>query len=102
MVNNNKIEQSLYYNQKHKEISSFNVNSFVANYNCGLCLRIMKRFEEAIEYFTSALNLAEEENDEESSILCVCQLSICYIYLDNYASFQEYANVNLTLTLGIL
>jgi hypothetical protein len=87
------VEQSLYYNQKHKEISSFNVNSFVANYNCGICLRIMNKFDDAIEYFMSALNLAEEENDEESCILCVCQLSICNIYIENYVAFREYANV---------
>jgi tetratricopeptide (TPR) repeat protein len=89
----NPLEQSLYYNIKHKDISSLNVNGYVANYNCGICQRITGKIEDSIRSFDNALKLAEEENDLESCILCICQLGISYIFLYNGEAFFQFANV---------
>ena len=55
-------EQSLYYNEKHKEITTNNINGFVAAYNSGVVLRIIGRYEESIKNFERALTMASEEN----------------------------------------
>jgi tetratricopeptide (TPR) repeat protein len=54
--------QSLYYNEKHKDITTHNVNGFVAFYNCGVCQRILGKIEDSLKSFTRALQMAEEEN----------------------------------------
>lgn len=54
--------QSIYYNEKHKEITTHNLNGFVAFYNCGVCYRILEKFEESIKNFETALKMSEEEN----------------------------------------
>ena len=56
------LEQSLYYNEKHKEITTNNINGFVASYNSGVDLRILGKFEESIKNFEKALTMASEEN----------------------------------------
>ena len=38
-------EQSIYYNEKHKEITTHNLNGFVAYYNCGICYRVLENFD---------------------------------------------------------
>jgi hypothetical protein len=94
-------DQSLYYNGKHKQISLFNINGFVANYNCGICQRITGRYEEAIESFNSSLKISEDEGDLESSIMSIYQIAICYAFLDNINSFTEYTQV-IYINTGIL
>ena len=59
-------EQSIYYNEKHKEITTHNLNGFVAFYNCGICYRVLENFGESIKNFEQALKMSEEENDLES------------------------------------
>lgn len=54
--------QSLYYNEKHKDITTHNVNGFVAFYNCGVCERILGRVEDSLTSFNRALQMSEEEN----------------------------------------
>lgn len=54
--------QSLYYNEKHKDITTHNVNGFVAFYNCGVCQRILGKIDDSLKSFTRALQMAEEEN----------------------------------------
>jgi tetratricopeptide (TPR) repeat protein len=54
--------QSLYYNEKHKDITTHNLNGFVAFYNCGVCHRILGRLEESIKSFERALQMADQEN----------------------------------------
>ena len=55
-------KQSIYYNEKHKEITTHNLNAFVAYYNCGVCHRILEEYEESIKNFENALKLSEEED----------------------------------------
>ena len=55
-------EQSKYYNEKHKEITTHNLNAFVAYYNCGVCYRILEQFDKSIDNFNQALKLSDEEN----------------------------------------
>ena len=85
-------EQSIYYNEKHKEITTHNLNGFVAYYNCGICYRVLENFEKSIENFQTALKMSEEENDLESYTLCLAQLAICYIFIGNIDSFIEHSN----------
>ncbi len=85
-------KQSLYYNEKHKEISTHNLNSFVAYYNCGLCHRILEDYEHALQYFEGAIRLAEEENDLESYTLCLAQLAITNLFLGYLNEFITYSN----------
>ena len=85
-------KQSLYYNEKHKEISTHNLNSFVAFYNCGLCHRILEDYEHALQYFEGAIRLAEEENDLESYTLCLAQLAITNLFLGYLNEFITYSN----------
>ena len=85
-------KQSIYYNEKHKEIASHNLNSFVCYYNCGLCSRVLENFEEAIKNFENALKLSEEENDLESYSLCLAQLAITKLFLGNINEFISYSN----------
>lgn len=54
--------QSLYYNEKHKDITTHNVNGFVACYNCGVSQRVLGKIEDSITSFNRALVMAEEEN----------------------------------------
>ena len=56
------LDQSLYYNEKHKDITTHNINGFVAAYNCGVCQRIIGRYEESINNFNIALRMSKEEN----------------------------------------
>lgn len=58
--------QSIYYNEKHKEITTHNLNGLVAHYNCGVCYRILCKFDESIKNFDTALKMAEEENVQYS------------------------------------
>jgi tetratricopeptide (TPR) repeat protein len=60
--NINEHNQSLYYNEKHKDITTHNINGFVANYNCGICQRILGRYEESINSFNKALQMSGDEN----------------------------------------
>ena len=85
-------EQSIYYNEKHKEITTHNLNGFVAYYNCGICYRVLENFDKSIENFKKALNISEEENDLESYTLCLAQLAICYIFIGDINSFIEHSN----------
>ena len=85
-------EQSIYYNEKHKEITTHNLNGFVAYYNCGICYRVLENFEKSIENFQTALKMSEEENDLESYTLCLAQLSICFIFIGDINSFIEHSN----------
>ena len=85
-------EQSIYYNEKHKEITTHNLNGFVAYYNCGICYRVLENFEKAIENFQTALKMSEEENDLESYTLCLAQLAICFIFIGDIDSFIEHSN----------
>ena len=55
-------EQSLYYNEKHKDINTHNINGFVAYYNSGICQRIIGKIDASIKSFTKALQMAGEEN----------------------------------------
>ena len=85
-------KQSKYYNEKHKEIATHNLNSFVCYYNCGLCNRILEDFDLAIKNFENALKLSEEENDLESYSLCLAQLAITKLFLGNINEFFNYSN----------
>ena len=85
-------EQSIYYNEKHKEITTHNLNGFVAYYNCGICYRVLENFDKSIENFKKALNISEEENDLESYTLCLAQLAICYIFIGDIDAFIEHSN----------
>ena len=85
-------EQSIYYNEKHKEITTHNLNGFVAYYNCGICYRVLENFEKSIENFQTALKMSEEENDLESYTLCLAQLAICFIFIGDIDSFIEHSN----------
>ena len=55
-------EQSLYYNEKHKEITTNNINGFVAAYNSGVAMRILGKIDDSIKNFEKALTMASEEN----------------------------------------
>ena len=55
-------QQSKYYNEKHKEITTHKLNAFVANYNCGICYRALEDYDSSISNFEEALKLSEEEN----------------------------------------
>ena len=85
-------EQSIYYNEKHKEITTHNLNGFVAYYNCGICYRILENFEKSIENFENALKMSEDENDLESYTLCLAQLAISFIFVGNIEGFIDYSN----------
>ena len=85
-------EQSIYYNEKHKEITTHNLNGFVAFYNCGVCYRVLEDFEKSIENFEIALKMSADENDLESYTLCLAQLSISYIFIGNIEAFIEHSN----------
>ena len=85
-------EQSIYYNEKHKEITTHNLNGFVAYYNCGICYRVLENFDKSNENFKKALNISEEENDLESYTLCLAQLAICFIFIGDIDSFIEHSN----------
>ena len=85
-------EQSIYYNEKHKEITTHNLNGFVAFYNCGICYRVLENFDKSIENFKKALTMSEEENDLESYTLCLAQLAICYIFVGDIKAFIEHSN----------
>ena len=85
-------EQSIYYNEKHKEITTHNLNGFVAYYNCGICYRILENFEKSIENFEKALKMSEDENDLESYTLCLAQLAISFIFVGNIEGFIDYSN----------
>jgi len=85
-------EQSIYYNEKHKEITTHNLNGFVAYYNCGICYRILENFEKSIENFENALKMSEDENDLESYTLCLAQLAISFIFIGNIEGFIDYSN----------
>ena len=85
-------EQSIYYNEKHKEITTHNLNGFVAFYNCGVCYRVLENFEKSIENFEQALKMSADENDLESYTLCLAQLAISYIFIGNIESFIEHSN----------
>jgi tetratricopeptide (TPR) repeat protein len=54
------LEQSLYYNEKHKDVTTHHINGFVAYYNCGICERILGKIENSINSFNQALQMAEE------------------------------------------
>jgi tetratricopeptide (TPR) repeat protein len=84
-------EQSIYYNEKHKEITTHNLNAFVACYNCGVCYRVLENFEKSIENFNLALKMSSEENDLESYTLCLAQLAISYIFIGNLDSFSQHS-----------
>lgn len=84
-------EQSIYYNEKHKEITTHNLNAFVACYNCGVCYRVLENFEKSIENFNTALKMSSEENDLESYTLCLAQLAISYIFMGNLDSFFQHS-----------
>jgi len=85
-------EQSIYYNEKHKEITTHNLNGFVAYYNCGICYRVLEDFEKSIENFETALKMSADENDLESYTLCLAQLAISYIFIGNIEAFIEHSN----------
>ena len=85
-------EQSIYYNEKHKEITTHNLNGFVAYYNCGICYRVLENFEKSIENFETALKMSADENDLESYTLCLAQLAICYIFIGDIDAFIEHSN----------
>ena len=85
-------DQSIYYNEKHKEITTHNLNGFVAYYNCGVCYRVLENFEKSIENFETALKMSAEENDLESYTLCLAQLAISYIFIGNIEAFIEHSN----------
>ena len=85
-------EQSIYYNEKHKEITTHNLNGFVAYYNCGICYRVLENFEKSIENFEVALKMSGDENDLESYTLCLAQLAISYIFIGNIEAFIEHSN----------
>ena len=85
-------EQSIYYNEKHKEITTHNLNGFVAFYNCGVCYRVLENFEKSIENFETALKMSADENDLESYTLCLAQLAISYIFIGNIEAFIEHSN----------
>ena len=85
-------EQSIYYNEKHKEITTHNLNGFVAYYNWGICYRVLENFEKSIENFQQALKMSEEESDLESYTLCLAQLAICFIFIGDIDAFIEYSN----------
>ena len=85
-------EQSIYYNEKHKEITTHNLNGFVAYYNCGICYRVLENFDKSIENFEVALKMSGEENDLESYTLCLAQLAISYIFIGNIEAFIEHSN----------
>ena len=53
--------QSLYYHEKHRNITTHNIKGFVAYYNSGICLRILGKIDEAIKNFNKALQISEEE-----------------------------------------
>ena len=85
-------EQSIYYNEKHKEITTHNLNGFVAYYNCGVCYRVLEDFDESIKNFEKALKMSADENDLESYTLCLAQLAISHIFIGNIESFIEHSH----------
>ena len=52
----------MYYNEKHRDITTHNINGFVAAYNCGVCQRISGKFDESIKNFNIALKMSKDEN----------------------------------------
>lgn len=94
-------EQSIYYNEKHKEITTHNLNKFVAHYNCGVCYRVLEDFEKSQKNFKEALEMSQEENDLESFTLCLAQMAITSIFVgdvDGYVEYsEEFFNKNKTL-----
>ena len=54
--------QSLYYHEKHRKITTHNIKGFVAYYNSGICLRIIGKIDEAIKHFNKAFQISEEES----------------------------------------
>lgn len=66
--------QSLYYHEKHRNITTHNIKGFVAYYNSGVCQRMLGKIDESIKSFDKALQISEEEN--------VCN-TIKYEYLFN-------------------
>ena len=54
--------QSLYYHEKHRNITTHNIKGFVAYYNSGVCQRMLGKIDESIKSFDNALQISEEEN----------------------------------------
>lgn len=54
--------QSLYYNSKHKEITTHNINGFVAYFNNGICHRMLGDIEDSLTNFQKALEFAHNES----------------------------------------
>ncbi len=54
--------QSLYYHDKHRNITTHNIKGFVAYYNSGVCQRILGKIDEAMKSFNKALQISEEES----------------------------------------
>ncbi len=56
------LEQSLYYNEKHKEITTHNINGFVAYFNSGICHRMIGNIKDSLDNFQKALEYAHDES----------------------------------------
>lgn len=56
------LEQSLYYSEKHKEITTHNINGFVAYFNSGICHRMIGNIKESLDSFQKALEYAHDES----------------------------------------
>ncbi len=52
----------MYYNEKHKEITTHNINGFVAYFNSGICFRMIGSIKESLDSFQKALEYAHDES----------------------------------------
>lgn len=85
-------EQSLYYNEKHKEITTHNINGFVSYFNSGICLRMIGDIKESLVNFQKALQFSNEESDLEAYILTLSQMSISLLFNGNIEKYNEFSN----------
>ena len=86
------LEQSLYYNEKHKEIATHNINAFVAYFNSGICSRMIGNIPESLNNFQKAIEYANDESDLEAYVLCLCQMSISFLFNGITDKFKEFSN----------
>jgi len=57
-----KFDKSLNFHLKHLEFTD-SENIYASYYNCGMSLRVLKRYSESIEYFKKALDWARSHKD---------------------------------------
>ena len=80
-------EKSLMFHMKHKEYTD-KENLFAAYYNLGISQRLMKNNDEAVQFFTKALESAVMNQELDSECYCNGQLGITELIRRN----QEVSN----------